>query len=387
METLLRIHDSPLPTQMTFGFLGSMLIAPIDCTGSLSNTALNVVPPLVDFHTPPDAAPAYTVSRPASWTAATAATRPLIAAEPMLRAPKPEMVSESTFTGPGCCAAASTGRAASTQARAVLRSVVMRRVLELVRHGTRETRIVDGDVGLDPVVGDLAALRAALRAGFDRERQVPAVDLLVVAQNDGVVHFGAANHARDIDLNRDASVGIEVIDVGVGVSDRDLEFVDVGAVHLIHADELDFVALPLIVDERAVEVGVLEDRVQLFLAHCLGILLALPGLDLPAGPAVVGLDSGHALERELLTHRVGALVLLDDGRLESAATRELPAAAQGGHGRHAGQAARGLQVLGDKTVDGLGGERRGERRRREDHENSAHDCLPHRNRQHKDLVR
>src|SRR6266576_4422149 len=97
METLLRIHDSPVPTQITLGFLGSIVMAPIDCTGSLSNTALNVVPPLVDFHTPPEAAPAYTVSRVPSCTAATAAMRPLMAAEPMLRAPNPEMVSESTL--------------------------------------------------------------------------------------------------------------------------------------------------------------------------------------------------------------------------------------------------------------------------------------------------
>src|SRR5258708_6323906 len=32
--------------------------------------------------------------------------RPLIAAEPILRAPNPEMVSESTFTGRGVCAVA-----------------------------------------------------------------------------------------------------------------------------------------------------------------------------------------------------------------------------------------------------------------------------------------
>src|SRR5689334_14517294 len=39
------------------------------------------------------------VRRCPSYTASTAAMRPLIAAEPMLRAPRPEMVSESTVTG------------------------------------------------------------------------------------------------------------------------------------------------------------------------------------------------------------------------------------------------------------------------------------------------
>src|SRR3954468_8667872 len=102
IDTLLRIHDSPVPTQTTLGFLGSIVTAPIDCTGCLSNTGLNVVPPFTDFHTPPLAEPTYMVSRAPSCTAASAAIRPLIAAEPMLRAPRPEIVSESTFTAGAC---------------------------------------------------------------------------------------------------------------------------------------------------------------------------------------------------------------------------------------------------------------------------------------------
>jgi hypothetical protein len=42
---------------MVLGFFGSMVTAPIDCTGCLSKTGLKVVPPLTLFHTPPDAAP------------------------------------------------------------------------------------------------------------------------------------------------------------------------------------------------------------------------------------------------------------------------------------------------------------------------------------------
>ena len=97
MEVLLRVHASPVPTQMVLELVGSMAMAPIDCTGSLSNTGLKVVPPLVDFHTPPLAAPTYTVSRPFSLIAVSAGTRPLMAAEPIFRAPRPEIVSESIF--------------------------------------------------------------------------------------------------------------------------------------------------------------------------------------------------------------------------------------------------------------------------------------------------
>ena len=52
-----RIQLSPVPTQTVFGSFGSMAMAPIDCTGCLSNFGVNVVPPFVDFHTPPLAAP------------------------------------------------------------------------------------------------------------------------------------------------------------------------------------------------------------------------------------------------------------------------------------------------------------------------------------------
>src|SRR5713101_5798654 len=87
IDTLLRVHASPVPAQIVFGACGSMATAPMDCAASLSNTGLKVVPPFEDFHTPPLAAPTYTVSRPSSFTAATAATRPLMAAEPMFRGP------------------------------------------------------------------------------------------------------------------------------------------------------------------------------------------------------------------------------------------------------------------------------------------------------------
>src|SRR4029453_863738 len=95
METLLRVHDSPVPTQTFFEFFGSRAIAPIDCTGCSSKIGLKVVPPSSDFQTPPLAAPPKTVTFPfPSLFAAIADTRPLIVAEPMLRAPRPETVEE-----------------------------------------------------------------------------------------------------------------------------------------------------------------------------------------------------------------------------------------------------------------------------------------------------
>ena len=99
METLLRIQLSPVPAQTILGLCGSMATAPMDCAVGRSNTDLKVLPPLTDFHTPPEAEPAKMVSRPFSVTASTAAMRPLIAAEPILRAGRPEMVPASKRTG------------------------------------------------------------------------------------------------------------------------------------------------------------------------------------------------------------------------------------------------------------------------------------------------
>src|SRR5437879_2145709 len=99
-ETELRIHDSPVPTQTVFELDGSIAIAPIDCTDVLSNTGLKVVPPSIDFQTPPEAAPTKSRVLPPSFFAATEEMRPLMVAEPMLRACRPDRTPLSTTAGP-----------------------------------------------------------------------------------------------------------------------------------------------------------------------------------------------------------------------------------------------------------------------------------------------
>src|SRR5947199_9171600 len=80
-------------------------MAPIDCTGCSSNIGRNRVPLSSDFQTPPLAAPTKSVILPdVSRVPAIAEMRPLIVAEPMLRAPSPEMVAE--LNGVSCANAA-----------------------------------------------------------------------------------------------------------------------------------------------------------------------------------------------------------------------------------------------------------------------------------------
>src|SRR5438034_7526420 len=64
IETLLRVHDSPVPTQMFLEFFGSIAIAPMDCTGCSSKTGRKRVPPSSDFQMPPLAAPTKRVILP-----------------------------------------------------------------------------------------------------------------------------------------------------------------------------------------------------------------------------------------------------------------------------------------------------------------------------------
>src|SRR5215468_6705305 len=95
MDTLLRVHDSPVPTQTFLEFFGSSAMAPIDCTGCSSNIGRYRVPLSSDFQTPPLAEPTKSVILPdGSCTPAMQEIRPLIAAEPMFRAPRPEMLAE-----------------------------------------------------------------------------------------------------------------------------------------------------------------------------------------------------------------------------------------------------------------------------------------------------
>src|SRR6185503_13914595 len=113
IDTELRVHASPVPTHTVLGLFGSIVIAPIDWTGCLSNTGLNVVPPSSERHTPPDAAPTNSVVCVPAFRPATAAIRPLIAAEPMLRAPRPEIA-------PASIAAGAVGAGGATTAGGVL---------------------------------------------------------------------------------------------------------------------------------------------------------------------------------------------------------------------------------------------------------------------------
>ena len=53
-----RMNGSPVPAQTMFASLGATASDPMDDTGWSSKIGAQCTPPSVDFHSPPDAAPA-----------------------------------------------------------------------------------------------------------------------------------------------------------------------------------------------------------------------------------------------------------------------------------------------------------------------------------------
>src|SRR2546426_4867173 len=119
-----------------------------------------------------------------------------------------------------CCAAAlprqqdgECSGAAATQPWSHHRSIP-RRLLE--------PAVVDRNVGLDLLDRDLLPVLAALATALDRIRQVPAGDLLVVAERRLELLLRPADHALLLDLDGDVVVGIHVVVAHVAARERDL---------------------------------------------------------------------------------------------------------------------------------------------------------------------
>src|SRR5262245_58598370 len=207
-ETLLRVQDSPVPTQTVLGFARSTATAPIDWL-CLSNTGFQVTPPSDDRHRPPPAAPTKIVRRSVS-TASIAAIRPLIAAGPIARAARPPKTSESSRTSSAGQAAAGTSAAARTRTRTetgsppsdidpsrirfpnerTAESLLGRgRRLRLLGRRHRELGVVDRSVELDLAERQLLPHRHALGPLVERVGEHQSADFLVIADRALGVHL------------------------------------------------------------------------------------------------------------------------------------------------------------------------------------------------------
>lgn len=177
------------------------------------------------------------------------------------------------------------------------------------RRGLRlgEVGVIDRRVQFDFVDGDVLLLVLPLRMGFDFERKFQTAYIAVIAEKsfDGVRL--AFDGARGFALFELESGNIEKVKADVAVFLRELHTIDGLTSELFFFYEGDFVALGLVVDERAVEIGFLGDGADVLGAHGLGFLMAREGVEDPAGFSVVDPHESLTLQSKFRVHLAGAL--------------------------------------------------------------------------------
>src|SRR5712675_3729380 len=300
-------------------------MAPIDCTGCLSKTALSVVPPFADFQTPPLAAPTYTVNRPSSLTAVTAAIRPLIAAEPIFREPKPEMVSESNTAS---CAPILAGRVqsipeimAAEQNAFHLRIFMFPRIAIEIRSprlgrkqnsfgrwrcfyvrlggGHRKSCVVERNVHLDFVHSKFGARFASLFASLDGKGIINPIHLLVVAEIGlGILH-SSADVTLVFDFEFQERIAIQEVVTDIAIFQGELYFVTIRALNRIMPGKLGLVPFLQIVHQRAIDIRIDQQSFSVVLRHPLRILAAGEWRNLPSHFPIVCLHLCHTLNNFL----------------------------------------------------------------------------------------
>src|SRR5580693_6293745 len=288
--------------------------------------------------------------------------RPLMAAEPMLRTPSPEITPESATTSSACNTAGMFAPRTHAPASARNRNRMMFSP-ELLGGGSgglwrREPEYVAVGHGVDLrfVNLDLLLVARALLARDLREGEVHAVDLLVVAEvGDGLPRHTVLDAAVD-GADLEEVIGVEVDVADVAVRPRDADLVRIGAVDVLGAEILELVALGLVVDEGAGEVGgILGELLGVVGGHLLGVLAALEGVDLPALRTVVGLHQREALERPLEADRARTLHQSDVAELQGVAVdQHLAGEAQRLDGVEPFGSALGRYVLGGELIGGVG---------------------------------
>src|SRR6266566_1296102 len=285
IDVLLRVQASPVPTQIVLGVCGST---------------------------------------------ASAATLPLMAAEPMFRAPSPEIVSESNLASCACAFATKITVEKSTittkaKQRIRLRISAVssnykaevtvdrnetihghscaeeslcgrRRLRPCLRGGQREMCVFQEHVLLDLLDGDLCARCAAFLRLLDGEGVVDSVHLLVVP----VIHLGllqcAANRGLNLECQFEIRIGIEIVVANVAILHAEFDLEAICPFHRIVPDEFCSVPFSFVVHKRAVEIGVDDQAFHVILRHQLAIFTPAKRRNLPAGFAVIGLDRHESLD-------------------------------------------------------------------------------------------
>src|SRR5207247_7880050 len=182
-------------------------MAPIDCTGCSSNIGRNRVPLSSDFQTPPLAAPTKSVILPdGSRVPAIAEMRPLIVAEPMLRAPRTEI--EADVYG-GSSARQSTVQRNSAADKTNFKEC-MSIDLELFRSRKMKFRVIYRHIGFDFIDNNSLFVRRSLASRVDLRRNEYAARFFVVPQICLHLFVRAVSHALRQNANIKEMIGIQI---------------------------------------------------------------------------------------------------------------------------------------------------------------------------------
>src|SRR5271155_13526 len=186
--------------------------------------------------------------------------RPLMAAAPMLRAPRPEMTPESASRSWACAAAGPPAvmmrmpASVSNWNRISVLPKLFVRGRGRLRRREAEHRAVERRVGIGLVELDFLAVRGALGARNLLEGEVDARHLLVVAVIGDRLHGYAVPDAAVDGADIEEVVRVEVHEGDVAVGPRHAQLLGIGAVDVLGAEIIELVPLGLVVDQGAGEV-------------------------------------------------------------------------------------------------------------------------------------
>src|SRR6201987_23777 len=270
-----------------------------------------------------------------------------MAAEPMFRAPRPEMVSESNLASCAIDAETQSSKPRSGVTTNFMRAKMLRISKspfsarlgsQLSRTTTSENfciwmpgstasrgslglgfgsgngkvRVVQGHVLYDFFDANLCARRTAFGSLLDGKRVIDSVHFFVIAIVDFRLLQGAADGGLNFQFQLQKRIGVKVVVPDIAILHAELNFVAIGAFDRIVSDQLGLVALFLVVHQRAINVRVNDQTFQVVLRHQFRVSAPAKRIDLPARLAVIGLHLGHSLNDEFFANFSWALVFLHD---------------------------------------------------------------------------
>jgi hypothetical protein len=223
-------------------------------------------------------------------------------------------------------------------------------ISHLLGRREHEHRVLDRHVRFDLLDRRLLAIAVGLAFAGDREREIHAVDLFVVAVVLDGFHLRAAHRALRHPADLEPVIRIEVEILDVAVLARHLELVRIGAVDVLGAEVFELAAGRLPVEQRTADRRVVGERARIVGRHLFRILAALERRDLPRLVAVPRLHRRESLQADFGAARLGRLAIRHEGQLELAAEHELAARLQRLDRLQFRGAAACFQVLRDQLI-------------------------------------